>query len=253
MPSDSEIRDRFREGTQPRGEIDVDAVMRRVRARRRPRVILAASGSVLAIAAIVVPAVLTTYSTGGAASDTALVAGEDSGGAAAPEAATESGAAQFDRAPAEKLNLCTAPVADVAPAANGLVLTMEPVTAAAGGRDIPVTVTLKNTGGSAVSGYTGGRPALTLSQDGITIWHTNGPQTMIALTIDLQPGESTTYEATFEPVVCGVEDDMAEAFRENLPAAGPGEYLLSAAIDFTRSDGSFVDLVTGPAAALTLE
>ena len=39
MPSESELRDRFHDGTLPSGQIDVDAVLRRARARRRPRVL----------------------------------------------------------------------------------------------------------------------------------------------------------------------------------------------------------------------
>jgi len=246
MPSDSELRRRFQEGTQPRDQIDVDAVLRRVRARRRPRVVLAAAGSVLTIAAIAVPAVLTT-SVGGATTDTALVA-------EAPEAAggaADSGAA-MSRAPADNLNLCTAPLAEVAPAANGLVITVEPVAAAATARSIPTTVTLTNTGPQAILGTTGSRPALTLSRDGVTLWHTNGPTDMMARIVDLGPGESMTYETTFEPLVCGVEDDAAESFRTDLPEAGPGTYLLSAAIDLSHDDGSSLDLVTGSAVQITL-
>ena len=247
MPSDSELRRRFREGTQPRDQIDVDAVLRRVRARRRPRVVIAAAGSVLAIAAIAVPAAIVT-SIPTATTDTALVAEapEASGGAAADSDAS------FSRVPADKLNLCTAPVAEVAPLENGLVITAEPVTAAAADRSIPVTVTLTNTGAESILGTTGSRPALTLSRDGITLWHTNGPSDMMARIVDLGPGESMTYETVFEPLVCGVDDDVLESFRADLPPAGPGTYQLSAAIDLSHDDGSSLDLVTGPAVDVTL-
>jgi hypothetical protein len=255
MPSDSEIRERFHEGTQPKGQIDVDAVLRRARARRRPRVLLAGAGSVLAIAAIAVPAVITSYGAAGSSTDTAFVAGDE---AAAPESAggdADGGAgdtAAVDRAPAEKLNLCTAPVAEIAPAANGLVITAEPVVAHAGDPSIPVTVTLTNTGDGNIFGTTGGRPALTLSGDGITLWHTNGPQDMIARIVDLGPGESMTYETSFEPLRCGIEDEGLESFRDDLPPVEAGTYRLSAAIDVSHDDGSFVDLVTGPAVDVTL-
>jgi hypothetical protein len=259
MASESELRDRFHEGTQPSGQIDVDAVLRRARARRRPRVILAGAGSVLAIAAIAVPATIGSF--GSSASDTALVAGEgggDSSGYSQPESATDADGAggaeaALDRPPAEKLNLCTAPVAEVAPAENGLVLSVEPVTASAGDHGIPTIVTMTNTGSVAVSGTTGGRPSMTLSRGDITLWHTNGPQTLIAVEVELGPGESLQYPATFEPVRCGMADDAAETFRDDLPELSPGVYQLSAAIDFTRNDGSFVDLVTGPAVRVTLD
>jgi hypothetical protein len=249
MPSDSELRDRFHEGTQPKGQIDVDAVLRRARARRRPRVLLAGAGSVLAIAAIAVPAALSSYT---APQTTALSAGDE---AAAPEfaagGAADSGA-QYDRRPAETLNLCAAPVAEVAPAENGLVISVAPVTAAATAGSIPVTVTLTNGGAEQIFGTTASRPQLTLSSDGVTIWHTNGPTDLSARIVDLGPGESMTYETTFEPLVCGPEDDAAEEFRGDLPAAGPGTYLLTAAIDVMHDDGATIDLVTGPAVAVTL-
>jgi hypothetical protein len=255
MPSDSELRRRFREGTQPRGQIDVDAVLRRARARRRPRVVVAAAGSVVAIAAIAVPAVvITSFGSTGAS-----VTSSEYGPEAAPEAAggaADSDAADSDAAlsgpGAEHLNPCSGPVTEFPPADGGLVISAAPVTAAAGARSIPVTVTLTNTGDVGILGTTASRPALTLSRDGVTIWHTNGPSDMSARIVDLGPGESMTYETVFEPLVCGPEDDALEAFRPGLPAAGPGTYLLWAAIDVIHDDGSATELVTGPAVAVTL-
>jgi hypothetical protein len=261
MASESELRDRFREGSEPSGKIDVDAVLRRARARRRPRVILAGAGSVLAIAAIAVPATIGSFAS--PITGTALVAGGNGGdesGYSQPESApapdSDGGGpadAALDRPPAEKLNLCSAPVAEVAPAENGLVLSVEPVTASAGDHGIPTIVTMTNTGAVTVSGTTPGLPSMTLSRGDITLWHSNGPQTLIAVEVDLAPGESMQYPATFEPVRCAAEDDSAETFRADLPELGPGVYQLSAAIDFTRNDGSFVDLVTGPAVRVTLD
>ncbi len=257
MASESELRDRFHDGTLPSGRIDVDAVLRRARARRRPRILRAGAGSVLAIAAIAVPATIGSFAR--PATDATLITG-DGGEYSAPESAAGAdqdaggtGEVALDRVPAEKLNLCSAPVAEVDPAENGLVLTVEPVTASAGDHGIPTIVTMTNTGTAPVSGTTGGRPAMTLSKGGVTLWHSNGPQTMIAVPVELAPGETLQYPATFEPVRCGVEDDLAESFRDDLPEVGAGVYQLSAAIDFTRNDGSFIDLVTGPAVRVTLD
>jgi hypothetical protein len=80
---------------------------------------------------------------------------------------------------------------------------------------------------------------------------------MIAVPIDLAPGASTTYSTTFEPVVCAVDDDLAESFRAELPAAGPGTYALSAAMDVTldiapTTPDAGLELVTGPLATVTL-
>lgn len=254
MASESELRDRFHEGTLPSGRIDVEAVLRRARARRRPRVVLAGAGSVLAIAAIAVPATIGSFSLS-PATDTALIAGSGAESGAAggdSELAAPDADAAMSRPPAEKLNLCMAPVAEVVPAENGLVLSVEPVTAAAGDHGIPTIVTMTNTGTEPVSGTTAGLPSMTLSQDGVTLWHSNGPQTMIAIPVELRPGQTLQYPATFEPVRCSAEDDMGETFRQDLPEVGPGLYQLSAAIDFSRNDGSAIDLVTGPAVRVSL-
>jgi len=258
VPSESELRDRFRSGTLPRGEIDVDAVIRRARARRRPRVVLAGAGSVLAIAAIAVPAVLVTSFPGAGADATSLTS---AGGAAADEPAPESatdgaaGTQAYDsvqREAAGTLNACGEPVAEETPAESGLVISVAPVDATATDRGIPVTVTLTNAGEERVTGTTGARPTVTFAGDGVVLWHTNGPEDLVARVVDLAPGQSMSYSTTFEPVVCGPADDAAEGFRPDLPAAGPGRYALSAAIDVAGEDGSTTELVTGPATVITL-
>jgi hypothetical protein len=157
-----------------------------------------------------------------------------------------------DRTPAERLNLCGQPVAEVVPSEAGLVITVASVSAAAGDRGIPITVTLTNAGGERVTGTTGSRPAVTFARNGVTLWHTNGPQDLMARVVDLAPGQSVSYAADFDPVVCGPEDDAAGTFRAGLPSAGPGSYALSAAIDLTSEDGTVVELVTGPATGITL-
>jgi hypothetical protein len=251
MPSDSDLRRRFQEGTQPRGEIDVDAVLRRARARRRPRVVLAASGSVLAIAAIAVPAVIVTGLPGTGAGDQVMSAGD----AAAPESAGGAGGAsetQLTDPAAKIIALCGAEIAQPAPAANGLSVSVDPVTAAPGQRGIPVTVTLTNGGTSSIFGSTAAAPVLTLSRDGVTVWHSAAPTDGAARVVDLGPGESMTYQTTFDAVICGPDEDADLASPTALPPAPSGTYRLWAMIDLTHDDGSAVDLVSGPAVAVTL-
>jgi len=76
---------------------------------------------------------------------------------------------------------------------------------------------------------------------------------MIAMAVDvnLAPGESLEYLASFQPVVCGVEDDMAESFGQKLPPLPSGDYEVSAAIDVIGE--SATELVTGPASTVTLK
>lgn len=253
-PTEDELRAAL-QSAGPAGSIDVDAVLRRARRRRRPRVLLVGAAGVLAVAAIVVPVSISALGSGGfsAASGAADTA-------AAPESADASGTTDdsalatgtdIRRAPADKLNLCTGTLAEVAPAESGLVLSVDPVDAAATDTAIPATVTLTNTGAARVTGTTASSPALTFSRDGVTLWHSNGPQTMTAVAVDLEPGASLRYTTTFEPVVCSVDDDLADRFAPDLPAAGPGTYGLSAAIDLL-TDAGVSELVTGPVTSITL-
>lgn len=259
MPSEDDLRQLFRDD-RPAGAIDLDAVLRRSRARRRPRVAAAALASSLAVVGIVVPVSIsvasqlgTTSSAGSAASardlTTAAPAHEGNGQAGA------SGGVRL--APARQLNLCAQPVSTPAPAADGLVLTVHPVDAAAGAHNIPVTVTLTNTGEDRVTGSLSPFPALTLSRDGVVIWHSNGAVPSLAQQIDLAPGASAVFHAAFDAVVCGVEDDAQLGFRAGLPAASAGDYRLSAAIDVSLeaadpSTGSNAVLVSGPSSPVTL-
>ena len=160
------------------------------------------------------------------------------------------------RAPAEKINLCGGGLADVAPNAAGLVLTSSFSAADASAERVSGTVTLTNTGTEHITGTSAASPAITLSKDGIVRWHSNGPMIAMAALVDLAPGASLSYQASFQPVSCGIEDDSAESFRENLPHVDAGEYQVSAALDLSiqAADGSFLstDLVTGPTSEVTL-
>jgi len=275
MPTESELRSQFHDdeagGSAGGRGIDLDAVVRRSRARRRPRVIAAAVAGSLAVVGIVVPVSISIAGTRTATS--ALDAGSS---ASAPRSAADasggpvhlggestngSGASgsgsSIKRAPAEKLNLCTGTLATPAQADDGLVLTVSPVDAAATARDIPVTVTLTNTGSQWVTGSLSPFPTVTFSRDGVVLWHSNGAVPSLAQQLDLAPGASTSFDTVFEPVVCGVADDEQPSFRDELPAAGPGSYQLSAALDLIPAapdaDGQVAAvLVTGPTSPVTL-
>jgi hypothetical protein len=269
MATDPTIRNLFGSTDEsPKSTLDVNSIIRRSRARRLPRQLAAGSVFTLAIGGLAVASVQGI----GALSSTTTTAAESStmaeettregtpasGLSSSDEeftAASEGALATSDaskRAPAEKINLCGGPLADVAPSESGLVLTVNFDDAKASADRIEGTVTLTNTGDATVSGTTGTTPAITLSQGGIVLWHTNGPSTMMARDVSLAPGESIDYDAAFSPVVCGVEDDSAElGFRADLPSVGAGEYQLSAAMDLL-GDGD-ADLITGPLATVTLK
>lgn len=257
MPTESELRRQFHDD-EPGGTIDLDAVLRRSRARRRPRVAAAVLASSLAVVGIVVPV---SIGVAGQQTSTLSAGAASAPDRAAPPVAVQGGGASGSTAtkpePAARINLCAARLAAPAPAADGLVLTVQPVDASAGARDIPVTVTLTNTGAERVTGSLSPFPTLTLSRHGIVLWHSNGAVPSLAQQIDLAPGASATFSTTFEPVVCSPADDAQPSFRTDLPEAGPGSYLLSAALDLdptTADAGGDVGavLVTGPTSLVTL-
>ena len=247
MP-ESPIRQLFEDAPTP--AIDVTTVVRKSRARRAPKFIGAGAVAVLALGGIGYIGVqglghpMTASDTAGSSVENAPMfsQGDDAAGSYQDS---------VKRAPAEKINLCTGAVAEVAPSQTGLVLSVVfPTRAAVGAASVEGTVTMTNTGTAEMVGYTGASPAVTLSRDGIVVWHSNGPMIQLAREIDLAPGESTDYAASFTPVVCGVEDDMNEGFRDDLPAAPSGAYQLSAAIDFSSSADA--ELVTSPLTPITL-
>ena len=170
------------------------------------------------------------------------------------------GAAGYDairRAPAERLNLCEGNLAELAPSVTSLVLTTTfPDGAPADGSSRMGTVTLTKTDTQRVSGTTGASPAITLSQNGTVLRHGNGPTIAMAMMVDLDPGGSLEYGALFTPVRCGVEDDMAESFRENLPALKAVTYEVSAAIDIMLdvpvNGSSEFDPITGALESISL-
>ncbi len=260
MSAESELRDLFASSPSPEVRIDTAQVLRSSSRRRVARQATAGGVTTLAVAAIGLGGVFgirafspqsSTSSAGGAPS-----VAESSGRSDGRADGGSTDRPDQGRATAEKINLCGAELAEAAPAASGLVLTPHfPATASAAATSVKGTVTLTNTGTRTITGTTAATPAVTLSQDGVTVWHTNGPTIMIAALVELAPGASMDYQATFAPVRCSSEDELAPSFPDDLPHVAPGVYQLSAAIDLTsRSAGDTVttELVTGPVATISL-
>jgi len=245
MPTDDDIRSLFRDAaakTTPRS-IDTGRVIRR--SKRRHVGLQAATGGATALAVVGITVASVTGVRGLLPAPATLDSASDF-------AAPESEGSAIKRAPAEKLNLCGGALAEVAPAESGLVLSMEFPASAAIGQSVTGQVTMTNTGAARVSGTTAATPAVTLSRNGLVLWHSNGPMIAMAAIVDLEPGASMTYQAAFEPVSCTVEDDSAEAFSDDLPTVPAGDYQISAAIDFLPENGS-AQLVTGGTSTIRLD
>ena len=244
MPDEDELRRMLGAEPAPSSTLDAKRIIGRSRARRLPRQIAAGATSALVLAGVTVLAVQTTQYTAPATT----TAGEafDSG-AAGPEMDT-----MLKRAPADKINFCGAPLTEVAGSQYGLQLdVVSPGDVPAGTAPVAVTVRLTNTSDGLVVGTTSSLPAITVSQDGVVAWHTNGVIDTSYVQLTLAPGDSVDYTTTFTPVACDAVDDEGEAFRAGLPPLEPGSYELSALLDFAP-DASMLapttelDLVAGP-------
>ena len=257
MPSEQDLRDLFASSEGPRSTINTKRVIARSRGRRLPLQIAAGAAGALTILGLTTVAVQTSqFSTPSMMTTQGEADSGPSIEAGAPQEAADSA---IKRAPAERLNLCEGTLAETAPSFYGLQLDVEfPDEAAVGTEPVYGTVRLTNTSQTTVVGYTNATPALTLSQDGIVLWHSNGPMIMSLAIVDLGPGESMQYQSAFTPVRCEIADDLEASFREELPAVPAGEYDLSAAIDFTpdasmtQPDTPELDLVSGPLSPITL-
>lgn len=264
--SDRDVRDLLASAPLPPVSIDTASVIRRSRMRRLPRQLGVGAAVTLAVAGIGVAAV-----TGLRPPQQSMVTGASDQARTDQSGAEQSGAEQSESnqpggqtpleaasggtmlAPVEKLNPCGGPVTPVEASETGLVLTPHfPASAPATGAPVAGTVTLSNTGDRRVVGTTAAAPAITVAQGGVTVWHSNGPMIMMAVMVDLAPGESMDYQASLTPVLCAEEDETRESFRDDLPALAPGSFDLTAAIYLTPAGGEAPLLVTGPPASVTL-
>lgn len=252
MPDESDLRDLFEKSSAP-NTLNADRIIAKSRARRLPKQVGAGLVSTLAVAGIFVVAINTSSLTSDAPAPMSMEQSDSAGGASDTQESI------IKRAPADRINLCTAPVADVAASVYGLQLDVQfPATAPIGTAPVEGTVRMTNVSAAHVVGTTAASPAITLSQNGVVQWHSNGPMIMSVVNVDLEPGQSIEYPASFTPVKCDVEDDTAEAFRADLPALHAGDYELSALIDFSAdesiiTDGvTYLDLVSGPRSPITL-
>ncbi|MEO7005998.1 MAG: hypothetical protein ABI275_07395 [Terrimesophilobacter sp.] len=250
MPTESELREWLHgDGSEPpahRG-LDIGQIIRRSKRRRLPRQVGAGGVMTLAVAGIAVGGVtgLKAFFPGASTTSGASQSLDRGGSELAP--AQDSGAGT----PAPRLARCGRPVASVPPNSFGLVLTPQfPSSAPANGEPVTGTVTLTNTGTATVTGSTAAAAAIMASQQGIVLWHSNGPTILLAKTVDLAPGQSVEYPASFTPVRCAAGDDTAEGFPNHLPSLGAGDYQVSALIEVNHD--SAMTLVGGQPVTIRL-
>ncbi len=253
MPTEDDLRALFSSAPVIDG-VDTARAISRARARRRPRQLVAGAVSGLAMVGIVAVGIQSILP------GEPQVATQSDTFASEPAPADEgiAGTTTTTRAPADRLNLCVGALTDGVATESALQLEVAfPTTASVDAEKVEGTVRLINTGSERITGTTGSAPAVTLSQDGTVLWHTNGPIEDIAIRVDLEPGEALEYAASFLPVRCDVLDDQAESFPADLPPLAAGSYAVSAAIDFRpdtlAADGSVaLELIVAPTSAIEL-
>ena len=248
MATESDLRDLLRDpDPDGGGGIDLDAVLTRAHRRRRPRVVAARALGATALVGALFTTVLVTVPS--LEQPTGMLAEDARTDGAAPFA---DGSASSLAIGASRIAYCGAPLPEVAPAENGLVLQIAAVEGSSNATRIPVQVLVRNTSAQRVTGTTGSTPIVAFSQGGVVLWHDAGPWDVGGVVVDLAPGEALAFETALEPVVC-TPDDEVEGFQRSLPAAGPGTYDVSAALDFIPADESMGGLVvTGPTAPVVL-
>ena len=250
MPTESELREWLHgDGSEPPAhrELDVGRIIRRSKRRRLPRQVGVGGVMTLAVAGIAVGGItgLKTLFPGASTTSGASQSLDRGSSEAAP--ARDFGAEK----PAERLTLCGSPVASAPSNSSGLVLTPHfPSSAPANGEPVTGTATLTNTGTTTVTGSTAAVAVITVSQQGMVLWHSNGPTIMLAKMVDLSPGQSMEYSASFTPVRCDAGDDNPEGFPDHLPSLGAGDYQVSALIEVNH--GSAKTLVGGQPATIHL-
>jgi hypothetical protein len=255
MPDENDLKRMFESIDLPGGSgIDAKQVIRRSRARRLPKQLAAGAGGALVLVGVTVLGVQSMQLGPSTTSADAPVMQQEYG-ESGPE--SEDSMTTLKGQTAAGINECGASGVVVDVNSIGLVLDVVfPATASAASESIDGTVIMTNITSETVTGSALGAPAITLTQDGITVWHTNGPADLSVTAVDLAPGEAMEFPASFEPRRCAPEDEIGEAFRPDLPPAGPGSYEISAALDFSSDQVTGTTeafLITGLDMPITLE
>jgi hypothetical protein len=260
MADESELRSMLQREAAAAGtpELDPSRLVRRSKARRLPRQV--AAGSALAVAVLGLgigtasgirmlnpPAEMSSAGGGSEATDEGAstlseeeALPESSGG----EGGDAAGGGGIELAPAYKINACGGMLGTVPEdGLTGVSVEVAFPEAADVSGTVRGSVEITNDTGEPLRGAMSELAATTLSQDGLVLWHT--PRVDRTLRVDLDPGESTTLSASFEPLVCSVEDEGRQDFPPDLPPVDPGQYEVSVAFDIEREDGFVLQIVSG--------
>ncbi|AYF98774.1 hypothetical protein [Protaetiibacter intestinalis] len=194
MPDEAELRAMLRGDGGEESRLDVDAVIRRARARRRPR--QAAAGLIVGLAAVAV-VVPVGYGVGAMRP---MGASDEAGSAAAPDAADGAGQ-EFDaRSTQEGTPYPGITVSCLPPLWSGEELTTATLTITQEVSGGDVALMLANGGDDELRGVLASAPTLLLSSDGVVVgWSTGGED---AADVALAPGDVREFDAPLDAVDC---------------------------------------------------
>lgn len=233
--------------------IDVDAVLRASRARRRARRTAAAGGVGAAVALLAVGGLVFGMQQGtGPVSGQAPIAvqpteGED---AAAPDGAagTPESATGFLTTPADALP-CGEPATRADAATSPLVVAVTPPGSVPPGGSAAVAVTVTNDGAAPVEGELWSTPVVAIFDDGAAVSRSI-PAGDAVLAISLEPGESITVTGSFETVGCIADAATPDSAAAAVPLPA-GAYELGVVVGFLPDRGEPV-LLDSPLVPLTI-
>ncbi|MEO7147565.1 MAG: hypothetical protein ABIW81_04325, partial [Terrimesophilobacter sp.] len=94
-------------------------------------------------------------------------------------------------------------------------------------------------------------PMVTVSQGGLTVWHSRIVDMTSGALVDLGPGESRQLAIGMQLVTCN-PDDAVGGFSDNLPPLAPGTYDVSAVVSLVLDGRGNEQLISGPAAEIVL-
>jgi len=227
------------ERSAPRSALDVDTLVRRSRARRRPALLGAGVLATVVIVGIgglgvgalngLVPNDLTAADSASTAEEPAIELGGDDDTSGGTMADGESALApDWMQNPCGSTPVTPADVPDI-----GLRMEVDfPTVAPTGTGVIMGTVRVTNVGTEPVSGLFSATPAITLASQGVTVWHTSVRSDRSPEAIVLAPGDSRSFEAELRPLACTIGDE-GRAGDEELDPLRPGDYAVSAVVDVT--------------------
>lgn len=231
MPDDELIRRLLRGHGSAPNTLDAAAIVRRARARRRPKQIAAAATTALAATAIIVPVAIGASGLQPQASDQAVEMTD--GGASM---LSEEGTARTATAPstAEEALRCGAPLTHHSPHPESVTLEFADHSADIAFGDpgpLRVDAALRNLGDDRFTGSADSELRVAVVSDGVVVATSSGETPLGQVALDLAPDGSQLVSGDLPLRLCGPESSQAD---EPLPV---GEYELIAAIDVTGSDG----------------